>query len=205
MRETNMLNVTEAFFGKAFRMKLYWDKATGVLVEYRSYYTELTEDDVLSLALISYSMVDNSVWVGVSDFVAPVAEAGSDKIVDAGATVAFDAEGSSDDVGISKILWDFGDGESAVGLRVSHIYDSAGFFNVTLTVEDGAGNRDLNHLFVTVRKQADPILMFGLVFLAVALVVLVGGLLVWRFSSKRRLRRQVRPRSSRACAFSGYL
>jgi hypothetical protein len=194
MRETNMLNVTQVYAGKAYRTKLYWDKATGLLVESRLYYTELTETDILSIALISYSMVDNNVWIGVSDFVVPVARAGSDRTVDSGVTVVFDAEGSSDNVGIAKVLWDFGDGESAVGLSVSHVYDSAGVFDVTLTVEDGAGNKGLDHMIVTVREQVNPILTPGLVFLVVVLVVLTGWFLVRRFLDKRRMRGQGRRR-----------
>jgi hypothetical protein len=194
MRETNVLNVTQVYTYTAYRTKLYWDKATGLLMEQRSYYTELTETDILSVSLISYSMVDNNVWVGVSDFVMPVAKAGSDRIVDVGTTVVFDAGGSSDNVGIAKVLWDFGDGESAVGLSVSHVYDSAGVFNVTLTVEDGAGNRDLDCVLVAVREQGNPILMPGLVFLVVVSVVLTGWLLVRRFSNKRRVREQGRRR-----------
>lgn len=194
MRQTNMLNVTDVYGGMAYRTKLYWDKATGLLMEYRLYYTELTVTDILSLALISYNMVDNNVWIGVSDTVVPVARAGSDTTVDAGVAMVFDAGGSSDNMGIAEILWDFGDGESAVGLSVSHIYDSAGVFNVTLTVEDSAGNKGLDRVLVTVREQANPILTPGLIFLVVVSAILAGWLLVRRFSNKRRPREQGRRR-----------
>ena len=190
MRETSLLNVTKVYADTAYRIKLYWDKATGLLTEYSAHYSELTEDDALSLYMITYSMVDNNVWIGVSDSVAPVAKAGSDRIVDAGVAVVFDAGGSRDNVGITGILWDFGDGESAMGLSVSHVYDSAGVFNVTLTVEDGAGNKDTDQVTVTVREQANPILTSGSVLLIVVLAVFAGCLLVWRFSNKRRPRRQ---------------
>ncbi len=192
MRQTNLLNVTQVYTYTAYRTKLYWDKATGLLTEYRVNYTELDENNALSLSLISYSLVDNNVWIGVSDSMVPVAEAGSDRIVDTGVAVVFDAGGSTDNVGISKILWDFGDGESATGLSVSHTYDSAGVFNVTLTIEDGAGNKDTDHVTVTVQKQANPIWTTGLVLLIVVSVVLTSCLLVWRSSKKRRPRRQGR-------------
>ena len=197
MRETSLLNVTQVYLDSAFRMKLYWDKATGLLTEYSVHYTELAEDDALSLSLIAYSMVDNNVWIGVSDSAVPVADAGSDRIVDAGVTVVFDAGGSRDNVGITKVLWDFGDGESAMGLSVSHVYDAAGVFNVTLTVEDGAGNKGLDHVLVTVQEQTKPVITPTLVLLIVVLVVLVvltSLLLIRRFSSKRGHRRQGRGR-----------
>jgi PKD repeat protein len=197
MRQTNLLNVTQVYTTTAYRTKLYWDKATGLLTEYRVNITELTEDDALSLSLISYNMVDNNVWIGVSDSVVPVAKAGADRIVDAGVAVVFDAGGSTDNVGIAEVLWDFGDGESAAGLSVSHVYDAAGVFNVTLTVEDGGGNKGLDHVLVTVQEPIKPVITPTLVLLIVVLVVLVvltSWLLVRRFSSKRGHRRQGRRR-----------
>jgi hypothetical protein len=197
MRQTSLLNVTQVYTDTAFRMKLYWDKATGLLMEYSVHYSELTDDDALSLSLISYNMVDNNVWIGVSDFVVPVADAGSDIIVDTGVAVVFDAGGSRDNVGIAKILWDFGDGESAAGLSVSHVYDTAGVFNVTLTVEDGGGNKGLDYVLVTVQEQIKPVITPTLVLLivvSVVLVVLTSWLLRRRFSSKRDHRGQGRGR-----------
>jgi PKD repeat protein len=197
MRQTNLLNVTQVYTTTAYRTKLYWDKATGLLTEYRVNITELTEDDALSLSLISYNMVDNNVWIGVSDSVVPVANAGADRIVDTGVAVVFDAGGSTDNVGITGVLWDFGDGESAAGSSVSHVYDAAGDFNVTLTVEDGGGNKGLDYVLVTVQEPIEPVITPTLVLLIVVLVVLVvltSWLLVRRFSSKRGHRRQGRRR-----------
>ena len=199
MREAILLNETQDFSdsGMAFWTKLYWDRSTGVMVEHFWSYNELSETGLLTAASVSYSMVDNNVWVGVSDSVVPVARAGSDRIVDVGVTVDFDASESWDNVGIAKVLWDLGDGESAAGLSVSHVYGSAGVFNVTLTVEDGAGNKGLDYAVVTVQEQANPILTPGLAFLIVCLVVLVGGLSVrWALLRKRRLRVQERRRKS---------
>jgi len=42
---------------------------------------------------------------------------------------------------ILRHAWDFGDGESAVGARVSHAYQQAGRFTVILTVTDDEGRR----------------------------------------------------------------
>lgn len=191
MRETNLLNVTQVLSttGKAYWTELYWDKATGLLVEHFLSYAELSEAGYLTEGNVSYSMVDNNVWVDVPDSVMPVAEAGPDRTVDAGATVVFDASGSSDNMGIAGFLWDFGDGESAEGLTVSHIYGRGGAFNVTLTVEDGAGNKGLDHVIVTVPEPIN----YGLVFLAVVLTVSASVLLI-RQARKRRPRGQGRRR-----------
>jgi hypothetical protein len=197
MRETNLINATQELsdVGAAFWTQLYWDKATGLLVEHSWSYAELSETGLLTEASVSYSMVDNNVWVGVSDSVMPIARAGSDRTVDVGATVVFDGGESWDNVGIVRVQWDFGDGESAMGLSVSHVYGRTGAFNVTLTVEDSAGNKGSDRVIVTVREQANPILTPGLAFLIVGLVVLVGWLSVrWAMLRKRRLRGKERRR-----------
>ncbi len=54
--------------------------------------------------------------------------------------VEFDASLSSDPDGhISFWRWDFGDGETAEGEEVEHIYTEEGTYTVTLTVTDGQG------------------------------------------------------------------
>jgi len=53
----------------------------------------------------------------------------------------FDGSGSRDDVSIASYSWNFGDGTSSSGVRVTKTYSSKGNFSVTvtLTVADGAG------------------------------------------------------------------
>jgi PKD repeat protein len=82
----------------------------------------------------------------------PVANAGEDQTVDAGATVSFDAGGSTDNVGITSYEWDFGDGSSGTGETTSHDYTNAGTYTVTLTVKDAAGNQATNTMLVTVNS-----------------------------------------------------
>jgi hypothetical protein len=200
MRETNLFNVTRVFVENdiAFWTELYWDKASGVLVKQFWSYAELTAETLLTEGSIEFKMVDNDVWLGVSDSVAPVARAGSDKIGEAGVPVVFDAGESRDDVGIAGVLWDFGDGESASGLRVSHVYDVAGAFNATLTVLDSGGNRALDYVSVSVKASSVflvlglPLPVWGLVALAGVLVFSVG---VWRVWLRRPS--EPKPRSRR--------
>jgi hypothetical protein len=112
--------------------------------------------------------------------------------VDTGVTVVLDAGGSTDNIGITKVLWDFGDGKSATGLSVSHVYNAAGIFNATLTIEDGGGNKDTDNVTVTVQEPATPIWTYGLAILIVALIVVTSCFLIWKFQNKRRLRRKRR-------------
>jgi PKD repeat protein len=60
-----------------------------------------------------------------------------------GAEVSFDARLSTPVSGRTNTNWDwaFGDGNTAVGERVTHRYFTAGTYSVTLTVRDSAGGR----------------------------------------------------------------
>jgi chitinase len=58
----------------------------------------------------------------------------------AGASVAFDASGSSDPDGTIVIFdWNFGDGVQAYGVSVSHTYAAPGTFTASLAVTDDDG------------------------------------------------------------------
>ncbi|MEX1668598.1 S8 family serine peptidase [Zhongshania guokunii] len=55
---------------------------------------------------------------------------------------SFNGGGSSDDNGITGYQWNFGDGAVASGVTVSHSYDSAGSYTVTLTITDVSAQQD---------------------------------------------------------------
>lgn len=88
---------------------------------------------------------------------APIAVAVSD-ITESFAPLAvnFDGSSSSDDKGITKYSWNFGDGSSdASGERVSHTYTTVGTFTATLTVEDEAGEISKATVFITANKALE--------------------------------------------------
>ena len=62
-----------------------------------------------------------------------------------GQAVNFNASGSTaaPDRRIVRYRWDFGDGATGSGERVSHTYSMVGDFNVTLVVEDDAGRESV--------------------------------------------------------------
>lgn len=49
---------------------------------------------------------------------------------------------STDDVSITTRTWSFGDNATSAEVNPFHLYDNAGTYTVTLTVQDGDGNSD---------------------------------------------------------------
>jgi len=89
----------------------------------------------------------------------PVANAGPDKTVTEGDTVAFDASGSTDPDGIGDIVsynWNFGDSSTGTGVSPTHIYKDNGTYTATLTVEDSKGATDTDTVTITV-NNAPPV------------------------------------------------
>ncbi|MEN8179651.1 MAG: PKD domain-containing protein, partial [Pseudomonadota bacterium] len=71
---------------------------------------------------------------------APVANANGPYTGTEGIPVSFDATGSTDlDGNILTYEWDFGDGGTGAGTNPSHVYATAGAYDVTLVVTDNEG------------------------------------------------------------------
>jgi len=72
---------------------------------------------------------------------APVARVNRQDVTTCGGeTLAFDASASSDSDGNPLAYrWDFGDGETATGAKVSHQYAKGGTYRASVTVDDGSG------------------------------------------------------------------
>ncbi|HEY5890817.1 MAG TPA: PKD domain-containing protein, partial [Acidimicrobiia bacterium] len=66
-------------------------------------------------------------------------------------TVSFDASGSNDpDGSVVSWAWTFGDGGTATGSQVVHVYAKAGTYSATVTVTDDLGASDTETVAVTV-------------------------------------------------------
>ena len=96
------------------------------------------------------------------EIVAPVvADAGEDIDLclssDKKYEVSFDASKSKYPAGSQVTYnWDFGDGTSAEGKKVKHVYDKGGTYKVSLTADDGAGlscSKSTDTLEVNLNKQ----------------------------------------------------
>ncbi|MCK4757738.1 MAG: Ig-like domain-containing protein [Thermoplasmata archaeon] len=92
------------------------------------------------------------------DSLIPNANAGPDHITTDGSTVFFDGTGSTDNLGIWSYSWSFNDGLSNYvlsGVAPGHQFDIPGFYVVTLTVTDMAGNQDTDTMWVNVFLDTD--------------------------------------------------
>lgn len=104
------------------------------------YYADLTVDDGKGLAN-SVAHARGVVQVNHQ----PLAIPGAD-VESCDTTLLFDASASVDGDGDGlSYHWDFGDGASASGARVSHSYQQGGVYPVVLSVDDGQGLSNSRH------------------------------------------------------------
>jgi PKD repeat protein len=74
-----------------------------------------------------------------------------------GLSCSFDGSGSAPgSAPIGSYSWNFGDGASATGATVSHVYAAAGTFGVTLTVTDTGGGSGAATRSITVTQPRPP-------------------------------------------------
>ena len=73
----------------------------------------------------------------------------------AGEEIAFDGSACTDNVRIKRFVWDMGDGNTIFGVRNSYIYDEAGEYTVTLTVEDATKNSSTSQIKVIVYEPSE--------------------------------------------------
>ncbi len=72
----------------------------------------------------------------------PLANSGPNLVCCVDKKSLFDASSSYDADGDSlSYAWDFGDGDTATGVKVGHVYKKIGKYTVTLTVDDGSQTR----------------------------------------------------------------
>lgn len=181
-RQTNHLEMTQHWEGEfegiidpTAHFNLYYDKETGILCEYNKAIYNLTYHGNTK----SIRILDTNLW---GDKTPPVANAGSNRTLEVGASITFDGSSSRDDIGIVKYEWVFGDGNYGTGKTVIHIYSSIGTFEVTLTVEDAAGNNDTDTIFVTVKEATSeglPLWIYGIIMALIVIIVLFG-IVIWR-------------------------
>lgn len=93
----------------------------------------------------------------------PVADAGPDRLAVPGEILVFDGGGSLDPDGdVVRWTWDFGDGETASGPSVEHVYARPGAYQVRLEVQDDTGHATaIDHDEARVVINAAPVAVAG--------------------------------------------
>lgn len=107
---------------------------------------ELGKSDTSSISIV----VDAS--VSVND--APTAVANADAVeVSVGQMVSFDANASTDDVGIETYVWQIPNEDPVEGAAINYAFDVPGSYSVRLTVTDGEGAQDIDLIEITVTQD----------------------------------------------------
>lgn len=127
-------------------LKYVWDFGDGTVTEGRAnithtfqkggeYLVKVTADDQKGT-----SCSQSSTTLKVKINAPPVANAGPNLVCCTNAESVFDGSGSFDPDGDTlTYTWDFGDGSTAKGAKVTHIYTKNGNYKVTLKVDDNSG------------------------------------------------------------------
>lgn len=100
---------------------------------------------------------DGMVLPGATESVPPVADAGNDVSIDAGAEVHLDGSGSTDNAAIVYWSWhlsELGIDTELYGEGAHHTFEYAGDFNVTLTVVDSSWNFAEDSMMVHVSQSS---------------------------------------------------
>src|SRR5207253_2057359 len=127
--------------------------------------------------------------VTVRDTAAPIPRGGGDRTADEGQALFFDGSASSDNVGVTSYLWDFGDGSNATTATTTHVYARAGTYTAKLTVKDAAGNTATTPFTVTIRPSG-LLTYIEILGGTVGLLVILVGLLTWMLLGVRKRDRE---------------
>jgi len=108
-------------------------------------------------SLVSNSLAQTSATITVNE--PPVANAGLDRIVSPGEKVLFDGSATNDRDGVIKSYkWDFGDGNIAKGVKITHSYKKPGKYGVRLvTTDNSETNCNSSEDVKNVRVNAPPV------------------------------------------------
>jgi len=137
----------------------------------------------LTVTDLAGNTATDTVTIAVLDVTKPLANAGQDRTVNVGTTVAFDAGDSTDNVGIVSYEWDFGDGTTGTGVTTSHVYSTPNNYTVKLTVKDAAGNTATHSITVTVESlpaETFPTWLIGAAIATITLAAATAAIILWK-------------------------
>lgn len=130
-------------------------------VDWKAYQTTVDKVEELSGYDLLAKLEDQIEILVESGDRPPIAVWGGSSTGLEGASVSFNAGGSSDP-DIDDVLtysWDFGDGTTGTGANPAHSFEDNGVYNVALTVKDRAGAIDTESNFVTIENVAPAVVI----------------------------------------------
>jgi PKD repeat protein len=113
----------------------------------------------LTITDAAQNTMKGTITITVIDITAPLANAGDDHVINEGNIVTFDGSSTTDNVGTVSYSWSFIDGSSKtlIGVNPTYVFESAGFYQVTLTASDAQGNSGTDTVSVTVVDSTWPL------------------------------------------------
>ncbi len=171
----------------------FGDGSTGTGVRAtHAYPTPGTYTATLTVWDYSGNSASASLTVTVRDTQAPVPRGAGNRTVDEGQPLFFDASASTDNVGVTNYLWNFGDNSTASTATATHVYTRPGRYTASLTVMDAARNSATSTFTVTVRavspKPSELLGMVQVLDVIVAILAVALAVVGWMYFGLRRKR-----------------
>ncbi len=104
--------------------------------------------------------IDGQSSEGVNEVenIAPIADPGGSYEGIVGEEIIFDGSASTDEDGeITEYGWDFGDGNTGIGINLTHVYAEAGTYHATLIVkdDDNSSSKSVDFSVIIVEESTD--------------------------------------------------
>ncbi len=132
-----------------------------------------TYEIILSVVDSSGNRDSDNLIVSVIDVTKPYAIAGKDVTTYVRNVINLDGSDSTDNTEITLYEWDLGDGSKKDGEKITHTYNNAGTYNITLTVTDSEGNAGTDYILAEILPPEGSGFYVLLLFMAFFLVIIL--------------------------------
>ena len=124
----------------------------------------------------------------VKDVTPPIARAGSNISVQVREPIVLNGTISTDNVEITKWIWTFeykGNTITLDGPVQQFTFDEVGVYRIKLTVEDGAGNIDMDHIYVEVNSVSFTLSGISIIIIIVVCIIgIISAIYLYKLKSR---------------------